>query len=86
MYCRDLNWISTDVSEVRAASIIKAMSERSVKDSVYSPLLTTLHEPKTRTREACANTDQEILYSLWQEAECRFDVARATCGAQIELC
>jgi hypothetical protein len=27
MYGRILNWISTDVSEVRAASIIKAMSE-----------------------------------------------------------
>jgi hypothetical protein len=25
MYCRVLNWMSTDVSEVRAASIIRAM-------------------------------------------------------------
>jgi hypothetical protein len=67
MYCHDLNWISTDVSEVRTASIINAMSERSVKNSVYSPLLTTLHELKTRTREACTNTDQEILHNVWQE-------------------
>jgi hypothetical protein len=27
MYCRVLNWISTDVSEVRAASIIRAMRQ-----------------------------------------------------------
>jgi serine/threonine protein kinase len=28
MYCCDLNWMSTDVSEVRAASIIRAMTHR----------------------------------------------------------
>jgi hypothetical protein len=27
MYCRVLNWMLTDVSEVRAASIIRAMSD-----------------------------------------------------------
>jgi hypothetical protein len=36
-----------------------------VKDNVYVlPLLTTLHELKTRIREACANTDQEILHNV----------------------
>jgi hypothetical protein len=45
----------------------------------------TLHELKTRIREACANTDQEILHNVWQEVEYRFDVARATRGAHIEL-
>jgi hypothetical protein len=33
-----------------------------MKDSVYArPLPTTLHDLKTRIREACENTDQEIL-------------------------
>jgi hypothetical protein len=55
-----------------------------VKDNVYiPPLPTTLHEPKKRIREA--NTDQEILHNVWQEVEHRFDVARATRGAHIEL-
>jgi hypothetical protein len=36
-----------------------------VKDNVYFPLLpTTLHVPKTRTREACANIDQDILHNV----------------------
>jgi hypothetical protein len=57
-----------------------------VKDKVYVlPLLTTLHEFKTRIRVACANTGQEILHNVWQEVEYRFDVARATRGAHIEL-
>jgi hypothetical protein len=57
-----------------------------MKDNVYiPPLPTTLHELKTRIREACANTDQEILHNVWQKAEYRFDVARATRGAHIEL-
>jgi hypothetical protein len=57
-----------------------------VKDNVYILLLpTTLHELKTRIREACANTDQEILHNVWQEVEYRFDVARTTRGAHIEL-
>jgi hypothetical protein len=44
-----------------------------VMDNVYVPLLPkTLHELKTRIREACANTDQEILYNVWQEIEYRF--------------
>jgi hypothetical protein len=30
MYCRVLNWISTDVSEARAASIIRAMMIRAL--------------------------------------------------------
>jgi hypothetical protein len=46
-----------------------------IKDNVYvRPLPTTLHELKTRIREACANTDQEILHNVWQEVEYRFDV------------
>jgi hypothetical protein len=50
-----------------------------VKVNVYvSPLPTTLHKLKTRTIEACANSDQEILHNVWQEVEYRFDVARAT--------
>jgi hypothetical protein len=48
-----------------------------VKDNVYvPPLPTTLHELKTRVREACVNTDQEILHNVWQEVEYRFDVAQ----------
>jgi hypothetical protein len=58
-----------------------------VKDNVYvPPLPTTLHELKTRFREACANTDQEILHDVRQETEYRFDVTRAIPGAHIELC
>jgi hypothetical protein len=34
MYCLVLNWTSTDVSEVRAASIIRALSEPSAKGSL----------------------------------------------------
>jgi hypothetical protein len=40
---------------------------------------------KTRLRETCANTDQEILHNVWQEVEYRFDVVRTTRGAYIEL-
>jgi hypothetical protein len=58
-----------------------------VNDSVYVSLLpTTLHEFKARIREACANTDQVIIHNVWQEVEYRFYVARATRGANIELC
>jgi hypothetical protein len=46
---------------------------------------TTLHELKTRIREVCANIDQEFLRNVWQEVEYRFDVARVTRGAYIEL-
>jgi hypothetical protein len=48
-------------------------------------VLTTLHELKTWIREACANTDQEVLHNVWQEVEYQFDVARATHGAHVEL-
>jgi hypothetical protein len=57
-----------------------------VKDNVHDPLLTrSLHELKTRIREACANTDQKILHNAWQDVEYRFDIARTTRGAHIEL-
>jgi hypothetical protein len=47
-----------------------------VKDNVYiPPLLTLLHELKTRIRDACANIGQEILHNMWQDVEYRFDVA-----------
>jgi hypothetical protein len=49
------------------------------------PLPKTLHELKTRIREACAKSDYEILHNMWQEVKYRLDVAPATCGAQIEL-
>jgi hypothetical protein len=36
-----------------------------VKDNVYvPPLPKTLYEFKTQIREACANTDQEILHNV----------------------
>jgi hypothetical protein len=36
-----------------------------VKDCVYIPSLpATLHKLKTQIREACANTDQEILHDV----------------------
>jgi hypothetical protein len=48
-----------------------------VKDSVYVPLLPTiLHELKTQIKEACANIDQEIFHSMWQDVEHWFDVAQ----------
>jgi hypothetical protein len=57
-----------------------------VKGNVHAPSLpTTLHDLYTRIREACANTDQEILHNVRQKAENRFDVARATRGAHTEL-
>jgi hypothetical protein len=57
-----------------------------VKDNVYlPPLPTTLHELKTQIREACENTDQEILHKVWQVVEYRFDVARASRGDHTEL-
>jgi hypothetical protein len=48
-------------------------------------ILKTLHELKTWIRESCANPGQEILHNVWQEVEHRFDVARDTRGAHIEL-
>jgi hypothetical protein len=57
-----------------------------VKDNVYvPPLPTTLHVLQIWIRDACANTDQEILHNVWQEVGYRFDVARATRGAHVEL-
>jgi hypothetical protein len=57
-----------------------------VKRNVYvPPLPTTLHELKTRIREAWTKTDQEILHNVWQEVEYRLDVARVTRGAHTEL-
>jgi hypothetical protein len=57
-----------------------------VKDFIDDPPLpTTLHELKTRIREACVYTEQEILLNVWQEVEYRFDVTRATRGAHSEL-
>jgi hypothetical protein len=57
-----------------------------VKDNVYVlPLPTTLRELKTRIREDCANTDQEIHHNVWQDVEYQFHVARATHGIHIEL-
>jgi hypothetical protein len=34
---------------------------------VCPPAADTLHEIKTRIREACTNTDQEILHNVWQD-------------------
>jgi hypothetical protein len=57
-----------------------------VKDNVYvPPLPTTLHELKTRIRQACANTDQEILHNVWQEVEYRFDVAQPLVGLTLNF-
>jgi hypothetical protein len=55
-----------------------------MKDNVYVlSLPTTLHEHKTRIKEACGNADQEILRNVWQEVVYQFDVARATRSAHI---
>jgi hypothetical protein len=57
---------------------------RFVKDNGYfPPLPTTLHKLKTRIREACANADQGIFHSIWQEVQYQFVVARAARGAHI---
>jgi hypothetical protein len=41
-----------------------------LKDSVYVRLLSRIpHELKTQIREACANSDQEILHNMWKEVE-----------------
>jgi hypothetical protein len=46
-----------------------------VKDNVHVlPLLTTLHALKTRIKQACANSNQEILHKVRQEVEYRVDV------------
>jgi hypothetical protein len=52
--------------------------------SVRVLLPTTLHELKTRIRGLCKHLSG-ILHNVWQETEYRFDVARATRGAHIEL-
>jgi hypothetical protein len=48
MYCRVLNWMSTDVSEVRAASIIALMMEaaRTSETSVEIQLRTRQYIPE----------------------------------------
>jgi hypothetical protein len=50
---------------------------------LHPPTADNTHELKTS--DACAKIDQEILHNVWQEVEYRFDVARATCRAHIEL-
>jgi hypothetical protein len=56
------------------------------KEIVYiPPLSTTLHELVTRIREDCANIDQEILHSVWQEVEYRFYDIPGSLSAHIEL-
>ena len=57
-----------------------------VEGSEYVVALpTTLHELKTQIKEACSKTEQEILGKVWREVEFRFDIARVTRGARIEL-
>jgi hypothetical protein len=57
-----------------------------VKDNVLRPPAADNTARALDTiREACANTDQEIVQNVWQEIEYQLDVARATRGAHIEL-
>jgi hypothetical protein len=59
-----------------------------VKDNVYVPpppaADNTTRAQDTGQKGLCKN-DQEILHNVWQEVEYRFDVARDTRGAHIEL-
>jgi hypothetical protein len=56
MYCRVLNWISTDVSEVRAASIMRALmvdAARTSETSVYITLRTRQYIPEDSELQTC---------------------------------
>jgi hypothetical protein len=71
MYCRVLNWISTDVSEVRAASIIRAMMEaaRTSETSVEMVLRTRQNIPEdselhTRSCENLKSHKMELIFKL----------------------
>jgi hypothetical protein len=58
-----------------------------IKDQFYiPPLLTTLENLKARIRQAVGHVFCEMLESIWQEREYRFDVRRATDGLHIKLC
>ena len=57
-----------------------------MEDSEYvASLPTTLHELKIQIKETCSKTEQQILGYVWREVEFRFDIARVTRGAHIEL-
>jgi hypothetical protein len=80
MYCR-VNWMSTDVSEVRAASIIALMMEaaRTSETSVDIQLRTRQYNPQnselhTRRRETLKRHFVQIFRSC--ESSCNWNVGR----------
>jgi hypothetical protein len=47
-----------------------------VKDKVFVPLLPeSSEELRTRTTEAVATVDVDMIYRIWDEVACRWDIA-----------
>jgi hypothetical protein len=86
MYCRVLNWMSTDVSEVRAASIIRAISTNSWNVGQYSVKNTAVH-PR-RFWASCSPPWELEISTCWNMflCECRSGGRRYhTCLASVAL-
>jgi hypothetical protein len=50
-----------------------------VKDKVFVPLLSESSEELwTRTTEAVAAIDVDMIYRIWDEVDCRWDIAGMT--------
>jgi hypothetical protein len=52
----------------------------------FSPFSTTPEDVNKELTEVCIETDLRLLQEVRQQAEHRFEIARTTCGADIELC
>jgi hypothetical protein len=52
----------------------------------FSPFLTMPEDVNKELTEVCTETDLDLRQEVRQQAEHRFEIARTTCGADIELC
>jgi hypothetical protein len=52
----------------------------------FSPFPTTPEDVNKELTEVCTETDRDLLQEVRQQAEHRFEIARTTYGADIELC
>jgi hypothetical protein len=69
MHCRDLNWMSTDVSEARAATIIRAISSQAARASETSV------DIQLRTRQYIPE-DSEIHTRRRENLKCHIESKR----------
>jgi hypothetical protein len=56
-----------------------------IKDRVHvPPFSTSADDLKQRTTVAAATVDMNMLRSVWEEVDCRFDICRVIIGSHME--